>query len=246
MSVLIVEDESIVARNLKIIVEKLGYEVSGIESSGEGAVESAADTGRDLKVILMDITLKGDMDGIEAARRIQSLHNIPLIYITGNKDQMTINRALAATEPFAIVNKPFNVGVLESVISNAVDASEEGGDKFTGPEMRTSQRLQANGHPWEKVFISRDITPWNLEVVLLDNISREGIGILSEMVYHSHIKYRVNIVLPTPLGIVKGSLRLCHSCRREGMVYSGFRLVLEGRDRLAWEEYIKQVSGGGH
>ena len=69
--ILIVEDESVVAKDIQIRLKGLGYAVCAIASSGEGAIQKAAETHPDL--ILMDIVLKGDMDGIEAASQIRSL-----------------------------------------------------------------------------------------------------------------------------------------------------------------------------
>ena len=94
--ILIVEDESIIALDLSGILRGLGYEVSGIVPSGTKAVEAAVADPPDL--ILMDIILLGDMDGIEASRRIRSSRDIPIIYLTANADPATVQRA-RDTEP---------------------------------------------------------------------------------------------------------------------------------------------------
>lgn len=102
--ILIVEDESIVALNIKNRLEKLGYAVVATISSGEVAIQTAAETSPDL--VLMDIKLKGKIDGIEAATTIRSQLQIPVVYLTAYADDETLNRAKLA-EPYGFILKPF-------------------------------------------------------------------------------------------------------------------------------------------
>ncbi len=102
--ILVVEDEQIVAMDIQFTLETLGYKVCGIVSSGEESIEKAFHTNPDL--ILMDIKLKGKMDGISAARQIQAQAKIPVIYLTAFGDENTI-RELTLTKPYAYINKPF-------------------------------------------------------------------------------------------------------------------------------------------
>jgi PAS domain S-box-containing protein len=104
-SVLIAEDEGILAIELKKRLEKLGYKVLAVASSGEEAIELAARHKPDL--ILMDIVLKGEMDGIEAADKIRGFLNVPVIYLTAYSDEDTVKRA-KLTEPFGYLVKPYN------------------------------------------------------------------------------------------------------------------------------------------
>jgi PAS domain S-box-containing protein len=104
-TVLIVEDEGILAIELKKKLENLSYKVLAVASSGEEAVELAAKHKPDL--ILMDIVLKGEMDGIEAADKIRGLLNVPVIYLTAYSDEDTVKRA-KLTEPFGYLVKPYN------------------------------------------------------------------------------------------------------------------------------------------
>lgn len=115
--ILIVEDESIIALDLSGILRGLGYEVSGIVPSGTKAVEAAVADPPDL--ILMDIILLGDMDGIEASRRIRSSRDIPIIYLTANADPATVQRA-RDTAPYAYLNKPVDARDLYSNIDTAL------------------------------------------------------------------------------------------------------------------------------
>jgi len=80
--ILLVEDEAIIAMDLKLKLEQQGYDVVAIASSAEKAVQSAKKHRPEL--ILMDILLKGEKTGIEASKQIQKKHNIPIIYLTGN------------------------------------------------------------------------------------------------------------------------------------------------------------------
>jgi len=115
--ILVVEDESVVAKDIQIRLRGLGYTVSGIASSGEGAIQKAAKTHPDL--VLMDIVLSGDMDGIEAAQEIISRYDIPVVYLTAYADEKKLQRA-KITEPFGYVLKPFEEKEVYSAIEIAL------------------------------------------------------------------------------------------------------------------------------
>jgi two-component system, response regulator PdtaR len=102
--IMIVEDEWITADDIKMSLQSLGYTVTSISSSGEEAIQKAEKDRPDL--VLMDIMLKGEMDGIEAARQIRSCYNIPIIYLTAYADEKILERA-SITEPFGYIVKPF-------------------------------------------------------------------------------------------------------------------------------------------
>jgi signal transduction histidine kinase len=102
---LIVEDEFFIAKNIKQILDKNGYEVAAIVASGKKAIEQAVETRP--HIILMDIKLKGDMDGIETAQNILALCDIPIVYMTAYSDKNIIERA-KITEPFGYLIKPVN------------------------------------------------------------------------------------------------------------------------------------------
>ena len=90
--VLIVEDEVLTARAIARGLTDLGYAVIGFARSGEEAIDMATQAQPD--VILMDITLKGIMDGVSATHRIQTSLDIPVIYLTASSDAATVKRAL--------------------------------------------------------------------------------------------------------------------------------------------------------
>lgn len=115
--ILVVEDESIVAEDIKTTIQKMGYSVSAVVSSGEDAVREAEQKRPDL--ILMDIMLRGKMNGIEAAGQIRSAFNIPVIYLTAYADEKIIGEA-KLTEPFGYITKPFENRELHSCIEMAL------------------------------------------------------------------------------------------------------------------------------
>ena len=114
---LIVEDESITAMDLRTRLTRLGYEVVGIATTGEDAVVMAQTAQPDL--VLMDIRLDGDIDGIEAAKRIGANLAIPIIYLTAYADDATLARA-KVTEPYGYILKPFEERELHTNISVAL------------------------------------------------------------------------------------------------------------------------------
>ncbi|WP_321422527.1 PAS domain S-box protein [uncultured Methanobacterium sp.] len=115
-NILLVEDEMVEAMNIKRSLQSMGYDVVAIASYGEEAVEKAQKLKPDL--ILMDIILKGSMDGIAAANAISKL-GIPVIYITALPDDVTVNRALISA-PYGYLIKPFNTRKLKISIEVAL------------------------------------------------------------------------------------------------------------------------------
>ena len=111
--IMVVEDEGLVVLAIRQCLENLGYEVPGTFATGEEAVERAGDLCPDL--VLMDIRLKGEMDGITAAEQIREALGIPVIYLTAYSDESTLERA-KITEPFGYVLKPFEEKSLQTAI----------------------------------------------------------------------------------------------------------------------------------
>jgi len=115
--ILIVEDDFIVAIDLKIHLEKMGYHVLDITDNGNDALKKTRETNPDL--ILMDIHLKGNIDGIDTAQKINNLYHVPVIYVTGYNDKNTIKRA-NITEPFGYIVKPFEDKEIQTLIGMVV------------------------------------------------------------------------------------------------------------------------------
>lgn len=120
--VLIVEDEIIVAINLRSILQHKGYDIINTLDTGEAAIVQALQQHPDL--ILMDIHLKGDMDGIKAAEKIHETTDIPIIFLTAYNDETTIYRALE-TQSYGYLTKPFNEQQLDISIKIGLNRIEE-------------------------------------------------------------------------------------------------------------------------
>lgn len=115
--ILIVEDEGIIALDLKGRLNRLGYEVPAIAASGGEAFKYALDIKPDM--ILMDIRIKGDMDGVDTAHRIREFTNIPVIFISAHADAHTIER-VKETCPYGYLTKPFNEKELLTTIETGL------------------------------------------------------------------------------------------------------------------------------
>lgn len=115
--ILVVEDEYITTVVIKNSLITLGYEVTGVADTGAAAIRMAGELKPDL--ILMDITLKGKMTGIEAAEQIHDRYQIPVVYLTAHSDDATVDKALL-TEPFGYLIKPFDDRTLKSTIQMAL------------------------------------------------------------------------------------------------------------------------------
>lgn len=103
--ILVVEDEIIVGEHIRRCLQNLGYSVCSVASSGKMAIMEAEEKKPDL--VLMDIVLQGEMDGIETASQIRSRFNIPVVYLTAYSDEKILERA-KITEPYGYIIKPFN------------------------------------------------------------------------------------------------------------------------------------------
>src|SRR5271166_6088891 len=102
--ILIVEDERITAISLRNQLRQLGYEVPGAAHSGAGAIEKAGELHPDL--VLMDISLEGELDGVEAAAAIRDAFRIPVVFLTAYSYKEMLERVKVA-EPYGYVLKPF-------------------------------------------------------------------------------------------------------------------------------------------
>jgi len=117
-TILVVEDNVIVAMELQARLVQAGYLVTGIAATGDAAIQQALTRRPDL--LLMDITLKGSMDGIEAVTRIQEVYSPAVIYVTAYANESVRNRAMA-THPAAYLTKPFEPGDLLRAVAGALE-----------------------------------------------------------------------------------------------------------------------------
>ncbi len=176
--ILIVEDESIVAFNIQNRLKGLGYAVVAVSPSGEAAIQLAAQHHPDL--VLMDIRLKGSIDGIEAAAQIRSRFQIPVVYLTAYTDEETLNRA-KLTQPYGYILKPFESRDLCTTIEVALynyqmEQQRRERERWLATTLKSigdavittdSQGLVTFMNP-----VAEALTCWKQEEVLGSNLSR--------------------------------------------------------------------------
>ena len=112
--ILIIEDEAMFATSMQRVLIKSGYDVSEPLSTGEEAVERTKEETPDL--VIMDVMLEGKIDGIEAAMEIRSLHDIPIVFISGYQEEKLLNRAKSVGSSIYLI-KPITPQDLLSAIS---------------------------------------------------------------------------------------------------------------------------------
>ena len=139
--ILIVEDEILVARDLEQQLITLGYQIVGIAATGERALQLAAEGSPHL--VLMDIRLRGALDGIATAEQMRQHHRLPVVYLTAHADSATVQRA-RATEPFGYILKPFEERELRIVIDMAL-YKHEAERKLSVSERRFATTLHSIG-----------------------------------------------------------------------------------------------------
>ena len=133
IKILIVEDEMIIAANISLQLNELGYEVTGIVPRGEEALMHIKSEIPD--ILLLDINLKGNLDGIETALAMQKTHDIPVIYLTANIDDVHFNRA-KDTHPYGFIAKPFKKLDLQRAIEltiTQIGLKDENNTELTSP-----------------------------------------------------------------------------------------------------------------
>ena len=115
--IMVVEDESIISKDIQHTLRNLGYGIAAVAFSGKEAIEKAKETRPDL--VLMDIVLKGEIDGIETAEQIHAQSDVPIIYLSAYNDEKTLQRA-KITEPYGYLLKPFQERELHTTIEMAL------------------------------------------------------------------------------------------------------------------------------
>ena len=146
IKILVVEDEMIIAAKISMHLTNLGYEVTGILPRGEEALLSVEEHRPDL--VLMDIRLKGEINGIDTAILMQKNADIPVIFLTANADEATFNKAKAA-RPYAFISKPYKQTDLQRAIELAISHLATDENKLTDDH-------GVNDHPFilsDRIFV---------------------------------------------------------------------------------------------
>lgn len=175
-TILVVEDERITAEDIRAGLKFAGYKVPAVCSTGEDAVQQAGRLEPDL--VLMDIKLEGEMDGIEAAAEIKKSHDIPVIYLTAYSDEETVERA-KLTEPSGflvkgqgLLSKPFDENELHAAIEITLyrHQMEKEHDQISSTMlMKTSEAVIATNSTGQIKFINNlaeEITGWRKDDAL--------------------------------------------------------------------------------
>jgi len=156
--ILIVEDEVITAMDIRNMLKNFGFDVVGMASTGKDAISKVKEFKPNLT--LMDISLKGDMDGIEAAEEIKSRYNIPVVYMSAFTDSNTFER-IKFTNPYGFVNKPVSSDLLFISIETAIykhnldkklaESQEKLKDAHDNLELRVQERTQELENAYEEL-----------------------------------------------------------------------------------------------
>ena len=126
VKIMVVEDDIIISEDIQRSVDSLGYEVVGAFTTGEEALNSIAQNQPD--IVLMDIVLRGQLNGIDTAKILFEKHNIPVVFLTAYSDPITLERANAAHH-YGYICKPFNRTELKEIIHSALDRFWEDQEK---------------------------------------------------------------------------------------------------------------------
>ncbi|MCI0448632.1 MAG: PAS domain S-box protein [Chlorobi bacterium] len=170
--ILVVEDEGIIAQDIKNCLEGLGYVVPEVVFTGREAIQRAAELRPDL--VLMDIVLKGDIDGIETAAEIRRKYNIPIVYLTAYEDDRTLKKA-KLTEPLGYILKPFEERYLRSSIEMALykhktDTRLKENERWLGTILRSVGDAVIVTNPKGLIQfmnpVAETLTGWHLREVL--------------------------------------------------------------------------------
>jgi PAS domain S-box-containing protein len=157
--ILVVEDEAVVAKNIGKELSELGYGVCGLAACGEDALKIAAETHPDL--VLMDIVLNGELDGVETTQKIHEQMDVPVVYMTAYADDHTLERA-KKTAPFGYLLKPYEERELHTTIQIAL-------------QKHRTERLLRETHDWLDSTLR-----WMPDAVILTD-AQANVGFINPM-----------------------------------------------------------------
>lgn len=170
LRILIVEDDSVSALLLQRALEKNAHQIIGIADTGEKALEILGDNGAD--IVMMDINLAGELDGIKTTEIINERFDIPVVYLSASSDAETLNKVVG-TNPSAYVIKPFNIRELNMVIELAIfkDRKEKELQKLNNEleekvKQRTAELYEANKELTKALEKEREINELKSRIVL--------------------------------------------------------------------------------
>ena len=212
-SVFIVVDELIEAQDISQTLEKQGYAVTGIARTGELALEALIKKHPDL--VLMDMHLAGNMDGVDTAERIRAVYKIPVIFLTAYADETLLERA-KITEPYGYVLKPFDERELHSAIQMALykHRMEE-----LAKENERTIRILANAIPDAVMLLDH-----NQQIIALNDAMARRLG------YHTNVFS--DLFIPSDRDGLFASLKI----RINEILHSGLPVRFEEQNGEEWFE----------
>lgn len=151
IKVVIVEDESIVAKDIQTILKNLGYNVVGVYAAGEKALADLENVQPD--IVLMDIMLKGEITGIQAAEIIRERYDVPVVFLTAYADESTIEKAKTAI-PYGYIIKPLKEKELETTIEMAINKHKS--DMELRRERDLLHSIVVNKESKDSIFVRAD------------------------------------------------------------------------------------------
>jgi DNA-binding LytR/AlgR family response regulator len=149
IKILIVEDDMIIGAKISMKLVSLGYEVTGVIPRGEEAIVHVENYQPD--IVLLDINLKGPLDGVETTKKILAKTDVPVIYVTANTDEATFNRA-KATKPYAFISKPIKNLDLQRAIELTIERLNEKKLDISDEETSASELIINNTLP-DRIFV---------------------------------------------------------------------------------------------
>jgi signal transduction histidine kinase len=230
-TILVVEDEHVVAHDIRRTLELFGYNVPTIVSTGRQAVETADKLRPEL--VLMDIMLGGDMDGVAAATEIRARLTIPVVFLTSHSDDATLTRA-ARTQPFGYVVKPFSDRDLDIAISFALKKSalcaEDAGaaagpDPDVGPRTQLERRLAQS---------ERLASLGSMTAVMIHEINNALAYVMSNLAFSVKEVERIDLDLRRELGAagLANGLVFERALSDMGVCRDALHDASEGTDRI--------------
>jgi len=195
--ILVVEDERIVANDIRNTLERSGYDVVAMVASGEDAILRARALDPDL--ILMDITLAGNIDGIQAAHEIQKSQGIPIVFMTAHLDEATLQRA-KTTGPFGYVLKPFEERELHTTLEIAL---------YRGAADRRLLELERLAHVTKSIGEFVVITDTHGRITYGNRAAVERFGYTPDTIVGRRVEELLSGQVPADQlrGVVRGTLR---------------------------------------
>lgn len=167
--ILVVEDEGIIGLSLKVSLEKVGYDVPVVAASGEEAINLAAEI--EPHLVLMDIRLPGALDGVETALYLHQHYNLPVVYLTANADDVTLQRA-KQTYFFGYLLKPFNERALYATIEMALTKHQAEKQLEQLVTQRTSELDQVNQRLQAEIATRERVEGRLLQSFLYDQLTK--------------------------------------------------------------------------